>query len=333
MTENKVTIVGDTFPVERFETGLWSLDRAVGFRGQNGIPLRSLIELYGPEHSGKSTLGYYIMSKFSPQGTVWIADLEGTLDKEYVTEIMDHAGYTGTVQVAEYMNTDKRKSKLRSHEEQMQDTIDALMNDGVSAGMIDSLGSFVPLVVQKKDLGERTVGQAAMTIGDASRRIAGWLRVTDAPKFFIYINHVHPNIGGHGFNTPGGETKRFMSNVRLWIRRVESDIPEASGNFLAEVRVQKLKVGGAHAGRKGYIFFIPGFGVSKEMTDVFDCINMELAKREALISLKKYDDKKGDFVWEKMGRIGELTEKAMEPEKNKALFQHFADALKGLENE
>lgn len=330
---NGVTVIGDVFPVERFETGLWSFDRALGFRDDNGVPLRSLFELYGFEHSGKSTLGLYLMAKIREDGTIWIADLEGTLPKDYVKEVSEHAGFKGTIRIADYINTDKRKKKLRSHEEQLQDAVDALLDDEVTACMVDSIGMFIPIVDSGKDLGERSVGQRAKTIADASRRILAWLRISDAPKLAIYINHVHPNIGGHGFDTPGGQTKKFAANVRVWLQRIENDVPSGTGNFLAEARVQKLKFGGTHGDRKGLVYFIPGYGVSKEMTDVFDCIGQGLAKREAVIKLKQYDNQKGDFVWNSMGRIGDIAEKALEPEKNEALFAHFAEALKGLDSD
>ncbi len=328
---DEVKVIGDVFPVERALTELWSFDRAVGFRGKNGITLRSIIELYGDEHTGKSTFGEYLMAKVRPDGNVHIADLEGTLDKDYVKSVMEHAGFHGDVHVANYINTDKRKSKMRSHEEQVEEVVDALLDDDVSASMVDSIGAFISLTQMKKDLGERTVGQRAKTMGDATALATAWLRIVDEPKLLIYINHTYPNIGGYGFYTPGGKKKSYLANVRIWIRRVENDIPEGTGNFLAEARIQKLKIGSAAPWRIGLVYFIPGYGVSKEMTSVFDCIGADVAKREAVIKLKKYDDKKSDFVWENMGRISEIAEKAMEPEKNKAFFQHFTDALKGTE--
>ena len=63
------------------------------------------------------------------------------------------------------------------------------------------------------------------------------------------------------------------------------------------------------------------------MTDVFDCVTVGVAKREASIQLLQYDDKKGKDVWVKMGRLASLADKALEPEKHKALFKNFRDAL------
>ena len=325
--QERVRVVGDVFPVSRFKTGLFSLDKALGFRGDDGMPLRSLLELYGAEHSGKSTLAWYLAAKVKETGTVWIADLEGTLDPDYIRTVMEHAGFRGTARVADYSETKKGNRAMRSHESQLQDAIDALLDEDVNAAVIDSIGMFWPIVDRSKDLGERSVGQRAKTIADASRRLVAWLRVVEAPKLAVYINHVHPNIGGRGFDTPGGETKKFAANVRVWLRRIESDIPEGTGNFLAEARIQKLKFGGASSDRRGLVFFIPGLGVSKEMTDVFDCIRLGLAQREATIKLEQMDTDDKDIKWTSQGRLGTLVERAMEPEKHKATFAPFQEAL------
>jgi len=329
--KNEATVVGDVYPVTRFETGLWSLDRALGFRGDNGMPLRSLVELYGNEHSGKSTLAWYLSAKIKPEGTLWIADLEGTLDPEYIKTVVENAGFQGTVRVADYAETKRGNRAMRSHEAQLQDAIDALLQDEVNAAVIDSIGMFFPIVDRSKDLGERSVGQRAKTIADASRRVVAWLRVVETPKLVFYINHVHPNIGGRGFDTPGGETKKFAANVRMWLRRIESDIPEGSGNFLAEARIQKLKFGGASSDRRGLVFFIPGFGVSPEMTAVFDCIRLGLAERGAVIKMEQMDADDKKFKSTSMGRVGTLIDRAMEPEKNRKMFEPFYDALEKYE--
>src|SRR3990167_1661329 len=329
--KNEATVVGDIYPVVRTKTDLWSLDHALGFRGDLGLPLRSLVELYGAEHSGKSTLAWYLAAKIKSTGTIWVADLEGTIDPSYIKTEVENAGFQGTVRVADYGESKKGGRTMRSHEAQLQDSIDALLQDEVNAAVIDSIGMFFPIVDRSKDLGERSVGQRAKTIADASRRIIAWLRVVEAPKLAVYINHVHPNIGGRGFDTPGGETKKFAANVRIWLLRIESDIPEGTGNFLAEARIQKLKFGGASSDRRGLVFFIPGFGVSREMTAVFDCIRLEIAERGAVIKMEQMDADDKEFKSTSMGRMGTFVERAMEPEKNRKTFEPFYEALEKYE--
>ena len=178
----KIKLIGDVYPLTYITTGLWSLDRALGFQGELGVPLRSLFELYGHEHSGKSTLAWYLSGRVRPDGTVWIADLEGTLNPEYIMEVMSHAGFQGTIRIADYTKLKGRKRVVRSHEEQLQDSIDALLDIETSAAVVDSIGAFYPIVDRGKDLGERSVGQRAKTIADASRRILSHLRVAEEPK-------------------------------------------------------------------------------------------------------------------------------------------------------
>jgi hypothetical protein len=135
-------------------------------------------------------------------------------------------------------------------------------------------------------------------------------------------------IGGRGFTTPGGQTKNYTANIRVWLQRIDNDFPVG---FLAEARVQKLKFGGANPERKGLVFFVPGFGVSKEMTDVFDCVSLGIVERGATVKLKQFNAQTGKDETVSMGRIGDLIEKAQEPEKHKALFANFAAALKRTE--
>lgn len=320
MSNDETRVIGDVPEVLRIQTGLYSFDRSLGQFGKMGIPLRSLVELYGPEASGKSTLAYWLAGKVAGPKGIWVADLEGTLDKWYVDDVTKRAGHTGTIRISDY-GEHKRgaaKKSVRPHEIQLQEAIDSLLDDEYVAGVADSIGAFVSLVSSAKDLGERSVGQEAKTINDASKRVANWLRVAEDPKLFIYINHTHPNIGGHGFDTPGGRKKKYLSNVRLWIRRAESDVPSGSGNFIAKIKVQKLKYGAA--GGESLVYFIPGYGVSREMTAVFDCVEAGSAVRSTTIKMGG----------ESHGYLKTLAKKALEPEKNAATFQPFFDELERL---
>ena len=329
----EIRIIGTTYPVVYVQTDLWSFDRSLGFRGEVGVPLRSIFELYGDEHIGKTTFAEHVVAKVRTDATVWIANLEDAVDKRYITDVFRNAGFTGIVRIADQKMTKKGKDVPRPHEAQVQDVLEALMEDEVSAGIVDSIGMFNPIVMTKKDLGERSMGQRAKTIGQASRDAVAILRNVEEPKLLIYINHVHPNIGSRGFSTPGGRTKEYAASIRVWMRRIENDVPEGSGNFLVETRCQKLKVGGAHPGRRGLVYFIPGYGVSKEMTDVFDCVRVKIAERGGVIRLLQYNDKKGEDEMLSMGRIGTIAEKAMEPHKHRAFFKKFEKALRRYEQD
>jgi RecA/RadA recombinase len=318
---DEIVVIGDAYPVVRLPLGLYSIDKAFGFKGIDGLPLRSVVELYGPSHSGKTTFAIYVASRVDPEGEIWYADIEGTLDKEYAKEVARTAGFAGTLRIADYTETKKGKLVMRPHEVQLQDTIEAMARPEVAAGILDSAGGFFTIVEAGKDLGERTMGQRARTIADASRWLMAGLRVVEDPKLFIYINHTHPNIGGRGFVTPGGETKTYIANTRVWIRVVDSDRPTATGNFLAEAKVQKLKHGGTHSERKGWIYFIPGYGVARGMTAVFDCAKLGLADLGAVVRLNG----------ESHGRMRQLV--AAEEAGEHEVFEPFHNALKGLDDD
>jgi len=207
----------------------------------------------------------------------------------------------------------------------VQEAVDYPLDDEVSGTIVDSYGAFASEVARAKPIGERSVGQEAKTLNDVAKRVNTWLRLNEDPKWYFVINHTSPNIGGQGFSTPGGRKTKYLAIVRAWIRRIESDWPKDTGNFVAEVAIQKLKYGAK--GRKGWVYFIPGFGISREMTAVTDCIKLGLAKADNTIKLNVMDGDDKEFKWMSQGRIGTLAEQALEPEKHQNTFEPFYEAL------
>ena len=318
-------VIGNFRPVERAASGLWSFDRAVGFRGELGTPSRGIIELYGDEHTGKSTLAYYLVGRRAGNKRIVVCDLEASINKEYVENVTHNAGHTGEIFLVDYTETSKKVEIPRPHEQMVQEAVDYLLDDEVSGTIVDSYGAFASEVARAKPIGERSVGQEAKTLNDVAKRVNTWLRLNEDPKWYFVINHTSPNIGGQGFSTPGGRKTKYLAIVRAWIRRIESDWPKDTGNFVAEVAIQKLKYGAK--GRKGWVYFIPGFGISREMTAVTDCIKLGLAKADNTIKLNVMDGDDKEFKWMSQGRIGTLAEQALEPEKHQNTFEPFYEAL------
>jgi len=311
-------IRGDIIHVGRRPLGLYSIDRALGFQGNWGLPGRSVIEIYGNEEVGKTTFILYAGARWDVDGSIHYADIEGKLDRGYTKEVLANAGFNGEFYVPEHGDK-KRKTGVNPHERQLQEVLDKFPKGKATVGVLDSIGSFFTTPEEKKPLDERTVGQRAKVINNAARQLMARLRVADDPKLFFLINHKHDKIGGtmSGVFTPGGKTKNFACNVRLWMYRVDSKFDSWPGSFLAEMRVVKLTHGGADPSRKGLVFIIPGYGVSQEMTAVFDCVTLGLAKRGAKLSLNG----------ENVAQIGELIEMAQEPWNHIEVFQPFFDAL------
>ena len=328
-------IIGRVPEITRVPSRLYTWDRAVGFRGILGTPGRGIIELYGDEHTGKSTLALYLNGIRAGNRELIICDLEASLDRDYIEAVTTIAGHTGPVRIIDYTEPGKKKKETaRPHEEMLQEAIDGLLREDVATVMVDSYGAFTSTVAREKPLGERSMGQEAKTLNDAAKRVNTWLRVVEDPKWYFVINHTNPNIGGRaagGFTTPGGRKTKYLAVVRAWIRRVENDWPKGTGNFVSEVVIQKLKYGAK--GRRAWVYFIPGFGVSPEMTAVTDCIKLKIAQADSTIKLQMIDRDDKEWKWMSQGRISTLAEKALNPKKNKSTFQPFFDALEKYNQE
>ena len=312
------TVEGDSPDVSRVGTGLWSLDRALSFQGDTGMPLRSIYELYGRPGYGKSSLAYYLVGRVKPTGKVVVADLEANLDKTFLGNAVGQSGFHGIIQTIDYSEIKDKKKHPRPHENMCQEAVDMLLEDDVNETVIDSIGAFTPIMEREGDIEEAFMGQRAKRIANLVRRSVAWLRVTDDPKLLIFVNHVHDLIGGpvKGHSTPGGNTLKYLANNRLWVLSGEHF---DDGSFLAEIRVEKLKYGGTAPWRTSTFYVIPGLGVSPEMSAVFDCFEVGKAERPKGGRIKMGD--------KNFGYLKDLVEAAKEPEHNKARFKPFFDAL------
>ena len=300
MTSNLILVEGTIPTVERFKTGLWSLDHALGQNGMWGAPLRSIYEIYGHPHVGKSSLSYYLAGRVQPTGKIVIADIEGTMDGAYLTSCVGQSGFHGTIKIVDYAD----KKGPRHHEAMMQEAADALYDDEtVNASVVDSLGMIQPIMEREGDLEEAFVGRRALIVAKWARRASAWLRSASRGKATFVVNHVNPIIGGRGHVTPGGQALKYAASVRLMMYRAET-LDETDGTFLAECKIEKLRYGGVAKERKGLVVIIPGIGISPLLTSMFDCITLGLAKREASIKAMVRGE------WTSVGRIGSLLEAA-----------------------
>jgi len=121
-------------------------------------------------------------------------------------------------------------------------------------------------------------------MADWSRDIVAWLRAAKRPNLIIGINHALPPIGGQGYIAPGGETKNFAANARLRMWRTENF---EGGIFVAKVKAEKLKYGGVSKRRIGHICIIPEWGVSPDLSAMFDCFELGLAERSTTVKIGK----------------------------------------------
>ncbi len=272
---DKVTIIGDYPNLLRKRTGLFSLDMALGNRGYYGLPMRSIIEIYGHPNAGKSTLSYYLSAKSAETGQIVVCDLE-MLDRDYIATVMDASGFHDTVRLVDVVE----KKKPVPHERMLTVLADSLYDEEVGAVILDSVGAIQPLAEREGDFGEAFMGKRAKLVAQVVRSLSNALAIKDRPSSAFIINHVHGIMGGKGHTTAGGETLKYHATVRMmlwtdtiWRESSESDSPVLG--FQVGGQVEKLRFGGR--GDKFKFFIIPGYGIHIGASAMFDCFDLELA--------------------------------------------------------
>lgn len=287
-----VKVVGNYPKTARADTGIFSIDRALGnpLTKEWGMPLRSLYEIFGYPHTGKSTLSYFLAGRVRLErekgNEILLADLEG-LDRDYLSSAVGASGFNGVVRITPH---EDEKGKSRPHEALMQDVADEVGEETVSSGILDSVGAIQPIAESAGDVGEAFVGRRAKAMAQFCRRAVGSLRSAETPGAVFVVNHLHPIIGGRGSITPGGQTLEYLSGVRIQIiskkddRFVGKETGEVLG-ILSKGYVRKLRFGGP--GREFQFFLIPGQGIHTGLSAMFDCIKLGLAVRETTVKIGK----------------------------------------------
>ena len=288
---------GTTPAIQRITTGVLSLDIALGDRDDLGIVLRSSYELYGGEHSGKSTLALYLASQVRSEGKIAYLDLEYALDKEWALRTLSYNGFTGTLHAID----DIKKGELRYHAEMADEVVELFKSNEYNAYVLDSLGTWVPRLEAAADVGEAIVGRRAYEAGMWSRRMQGTMRNLEQGSLLMIVNHSLPKIGGRGHYTPGGMAKGYLANARMFMWRSNNKFDH--GCFEATINIEKLRYGGKRQDQAGYVFIVPHLGVSKGMSALNDCIRYGLVGYSTGW-IKLPGDSKN------IGRIGEFVEHA-----------------------
>jgi recombination protein RecA len=215
--------------VEAISTGALSLDIALGI---GGLPRGRIVEIFGPESSGKSTLAMHVVAEAQRNGGVCAyIDAEHAMDPVY-------AGAIG-------VNVDELLISQPDTGEQALEIADMLIRSGaLDVLVIDSVAALVPRAEIEGEMGDSHMGLQARLMSQALRKLTG--NLNRSRTIAIFINQLREKIGivfGNPETTPGGRALKFYSSVRLDIRRVESikDGPEVVGNRV-RVKVVKNKV-------------------------------------------------------------------------------------------
>ena len=296
--------------VEAIPTGALSLDIALGI---GGVPRGRIIEIYGPESSGKTTLALHVIAEAQKMGgEAAFIDAEHALDPIYARKLG--------------VNIDNLIVSQPDTGEQALEITESLIRSGaLDVIVVDSVAALVPKAEIDGDMGDSHMGLQARLMSQALRKLAGALNKTKT--VLIFINQLREKIGvmfGNPETTTGGRALKFYASVRMDIRKIEN-IKQDGEVKGSRVRVKVIKNKVAPPFREAEFDIVYGEGISKAGNILDMAVNLDIIEKagswfsyngerigQGRENVKKYLKENPDILQEVEGKVRDNFAKAFE---------------------